>query len=115
MTRGRLQPVNVKRMETIMRNGLPAVLLALFVVSGCVSQHHEPGAEEVRLQLGMHYLAGGDYAAAERNFLRAQAAAPEDYRGRISAALPSSPTEIAFFAAVASLINASASSSVVAL
>ncbi|MSE15697.1 type IV pilus biogenesis/stability protein PilW, partial [Pantoea agglomerans] len=63
-----------------MRNGLPAVLLALFVVSGCVSQHHEPGAEEVRLQLGMHYLAGGDYAAAERNFLRAQAAAPEDYR-----------------------------------
>lgn len=80
MTRGRLQPVNVNRMETIMRNGLPAVLLALFVVSGCVSQHHEPGAEEVRLQLGMHYLAGGDYAAAERNFLRAQAAAPEDYR-----------------------------------
>jgi len=80
MTRGRLQPVNVNRMETIMRNGLPAVLLALFVVSGCVSQPYEPGAEEVRLQLGMHYLAGGDYAAAERNFLRAQAAAPEDYR-----------------------------------
>jgi len=63
-----------------MRNGLPAVLLALFVVSGCVSQPREPGAEEVRLQLGMHYLASGDAAAAERNFLRAQAAAPHDYR-----------------------------------
>lgn len=42
-----------------MRNGIPALLLALFVVSGCVSQPREPGAEEVRLQLGMHYLAGG--------------------------------------------------------
>jgi len=62
------------------RNGLPASVLALFVVSGCVSQPHSSGAEEVRLQLGMHYLAAGDYAAAERNFLRAQAAAPEDYR-----------------------------------
>ncbi|MGK3143326.1 type IV pilus biogenesis/stability protein PilW [Pantoea sp. C2G6] len=63
-----------------MRNGLPALLLALFVVSGCVSQPVQPGAEEVRLQLGMHYLASGDYTAAERNFLRAQAAAPDDYR-----------------------------------
>nr|WP_276047302.1 MULTISPECIES: type IV pilus biogenesis/stability protein PilW [unclassified Pantoea] len=75
-----MQPVNVRQRETIVRNGLPASVLALFVVSGCVSQPHSPGAEEVRLQLGMHYLAAGDYAAAERNFLRAQAAAPEDYR-----------------------------------
>ncbi|WP_288476854.1 type IV pilus biogenesis/stability protein PilW [uncultured Pantoea sp.] len=60
-----------------MRNGL---LLALLVVSGCVSQPHQPGGAGVRLQLGMYYLAGGDYTAAERNFLRAQAAAPGDYR-----------------------------------
>lgn len=64
----------------MMRNGLPVALLALFVVSGCVSHTRQPGAAEVRLQLGMHYLAAGDEAAAERNFLRAQAAAPEDYR-----------------------------------
>ena len=63
-----------------MRNGLPVALLALFVVSGCVSYTRQPGAAEVRLQLGMHYLAAGDEAAAARNFLRAQAAAPDDYR-----------------------------------
>lgn len=63
-----------------MRNGLPVLLLALFVVSGCVSQPGQSGAEEVRLQLGMHYLTSGAFAAAERNFLRAQAAAPDDYR-----------------------------------
>ena len=64
----------------MMSKGLPGILLALFVVSGCVSQTQSPGASELRLQLGMHYLAGGDEAAAERNFLRAQAAAPDDYR-----------------------------------
>jgi type IV pilus assembly protein PilF len=63
-----------------MGNGVPAGLLMLFVVSGCVSQTPQPGAAEVRLQLGMHYLAVDDYAAAQRNFLRAQAAAPHDYR-----------------------------------
>jgi type IV pilus assembly protein PilF len=67
-----------------MRKGLPAgvlaKLVALFVVSGCVSNTPQPGAAEVRLQLGMHYLAVEDYAAAQRNFLRAQAAAPRDYR-----------------------------------
>jgi len=63
-----------------MRKGLPVALLALFVVSGCVSHTQQPGAAEVRLQLGMHYLASGDEEAAERNFLRAQAAAPDDYR-----------------------------------
>ncbi len=64
----------------MMAKGLPGILLALFVVSGCVSHTQSPGAAELRLQLGMHYLAGGDEAAAERNFLRAQAAAPDDYR-----------------------------------
>lgn len=63
-----------------MRKGLPAGFLVLFVVSGCVSNTPQPGAAEVRLQLGMHYLAAEDYAAAQRNFLRAQAAAPRDYR-----------------------------------
>ncbi|MDL4912641.1 MAG: type IV pilus biogenesis/stability protein PilW [Enterobacterales bacterium endosymbiont of Blomia tropicalis] len=63
-----------------MHKGLSTGLLALFVVSGCVSKATPPGAAEVRLQLGMHYLAVGDYAAAQRNFLRAQAAAPRDYR-----------------------------------
>ncbi|MCZ4060463.1 type IV pilus biogenesis/stability protein PilW [Pantoea sp. LMR881] len=63
-----------------MSKGLLAALLALFVVSGCVSDAPHFRSAEVRLQLGMHYLAAGDYAAAQRNLLRAQAVAPRDYR-----------------------------------
>ncbi|MEZ3499461.1 type IV pilus biogenesis/stability protein PilW [Pantoea sp. KPR_PJ] len=63
-----------------MGKGLPASLLALIVVTGCVSRSPCSGAAETRLALGMHYLAAGDFAAASRNFQRAQAAAPRDYR-----------------------------------
>lgn len=63
-----------------MGKGLPASLLALIVVTGCVSQQPHSGAAETRLALGMHYLAAEDYASARRNFQRAQAAAPRDYR-----------------------------------
>ncbi|WP_367143772.1 type IV pilus biogenesis/stability protein PilW [Pantoea stewartii] len=67
-----------------MRKGAGARLLAVFVVSGCVSSSSQPGAAELRLQLGMHYLAVNDYSAARRNFLRAQAAAPKDYRVQLA-------------------------------
>lgn len=63
-----------------MGKGVPASLLALIVVTGCVSRAPQTGAAETRLALGMHYLAAGDFAAARRNFQRAQAAAPRDYR-----------------------------------
>lgn len=63
-----------------MGKGLPASLLALIVVTGCVSQPPHSGAAETRLALGMHYLAAEDYANARRNFQRAQAATPRDYR-----------------------------------
>ncbi len=67
-----------------MRKGAGARLLTVFVVSGCVSSPSQPGAAELRLQLGMHYLAVNDYSAARRNFLRAQAAAPKDYRVQLA-------------------------------
>ncbi|RPE02283.1 type IV pilus biogenesis/stability protein PilW [Candidatus Pantoea deserta] len=63
-----------------MGKGLPASLLALIVVTGCVSRNPYSGAAETRLALGMHYLAAGDVAAASRNLRRAEAAAPRDYR-----------------------------------
>lgn len=63
-----------------MRKGLPAALLAGFVVTGCVEAPSRHGAADIRLQLGLHYLAVKDYAAAQRNLLRAQQAAPRDYR-----------------------------------
>lgn len=64
-----------------MRTGLPAAVLAGFVVTGCVSDApHHRSAAEIRLQLGVHYLAVKEYAAAQRNLLRAQQAAPGDYR-----------------------------------
>ena len=63
-----------------MGKGLPCVLLALFVVTGCVSDSPHREMAEVRLQLGMHYLARQDYPAAQRNLLRAERAAPRDYR-----------------------------------
>ncbi len=58
-----------------MRKGLPAALLAGFVVTGCVEAPARHGAADIRLQLGLHYLAVKDYAAAQRNLLRAQQAA----------------------------------------
>ncbi len=63
-----------------MGKGMCTALLAVFVVSGCVRSPTQSGAAELRLQLGMHYLAVEDYPAARRNLLRAQAAAPQDYR-----------------------------------
>ncbi|ORM71382.1 type IV pilus biogenesis/stability protein PilW [Pantoea wallisii] len=64
-----------------MRKGLPAVLLAGFVVTGCVSEpSHTRSAADIRLQLGLHYLAVKDFTAAQRNLLRAQQDAPDDYR-----------------------------------
>ena len=63
-----------------MARGLPGVILSLFVVTGCVSQPASRGTAEVRLQLGLHYLARHHYQAAQRNLLRAEQAAPRDYR-----------------------------------
>ncbi|MDO6408954.1 type IV pilus biogenesis/stability protein PilW [Pantoea phytobeneficialis] len=63
-----------------MSKGLPAVLLAGFVVTGCVSEPAHQGAADIRLQLGLHYLAVQDFPSAQRNLLRAQQAAPQDYR-----------------------------------
>ncbi|MEJ1268053.1 hypothetical protein WDV93_15195 [Pantoea ananatis] len=60
-----------------MGKGMCTALLAVFVVSGCVRSPTQSGAAELRLQLGMHYLAVEDYPAARRNLLRAQAAAPQ--------------------------------------
>ncbi len=54
--------------------------LAAFVVTGCVNQPAHHRAADIRLQLGLHYLAAKQYAAAQRNLLRAQQAAPQDYR-----------------------------------
>ncbi|WP_312239812.1 type IV pilus biogenesis/stability protein PilW [Pantoea sp.] len=63
-----------------MGKGLPLLLMALFVVTGCVSKPMRQEIADVRLQLGMHYLARQDYPAAERNLLRAERATPRDYR-----------------------------------
>ncbi len=63
-----------------MRKGLFAAALAGFVVSGCVNHPVQQSAADIRLQLGLHYLSVKDYAAAQRNLLRAQQAAPKDYR-----------------------------------
>ena len=63
-----------------MRKGLSAAILAGFVVTGCVNHPAKQSAADIRLQLGLHYLAVKDYAAAQRNLLRAQQAAPKDYR-----------------------------------
>lgn len=63
-----------------MPHGLPVMILAGFVVTGCVNQTSRYGAADIRLQLGFHYLAVKDYAAAQRNLLRAQQDAPHDYR-----------------------------------
>ncbi len=63
-----------------MRKGIFAAMLAAFVVSGCVNHPERQSAADIRLQLGLHYLSAQDYAAAQRNLLRAQQAAPKDYR-----------------------------------
>ncbi|MCA1175859.1 MULTISPECIES: type IV pilus biogenesis/stability protein PilW [unclassified Pantoea] len=63
-----------------MHKGLSAVLLAVFVVTGCVNSPAQQGAADIRLQLGLHYLAVKDFEAAQRNLLRAERAAPRDYR-----------------------------------
>ena len=63
-----------------MRKGLLAVVVAGFVVSGCVNSPPNTRAADIRLQLGLHYLAVKDYGAAHRNLLRAERAAPKDYR-----------------------------------
>lgn len=63
-----------------MGKGLPTVLGLLFVVTGCVREPIHPEVAEVRLQLGMHYLARQNYPAAQRNLLRAERAAPRDFR-----------------------------------
>ncbi len=63
-----------------MLKGLSAVVLASFVVTGCVNSPPRQSAADIRLQLGMHYLAVKDYGAAQRNLLRAASSAPRDYR-----------------------------------
>ncbi len=55
--------------------GLPAV----FLITACTSPPG-PAAGEIRLQLGLQYLAIGEYTAAERNLRRAVNASPDDYR-----------------------------------
>ncbi|MFC6377833.1 type IV pilus biogenesis/stability protein PilW [Tatumella terrea] len=55
--------------------GLPVVLL----FAGC-TPHPGPVAGEIRLQLGLQYLAVGEYTAAGRNLWRAVKASPDDYR-----------------------------------
>ncbi len=57
-----------------MHKGISAALLAGFVVTGCVEAPARHGAADIRLQLGLHYLAVKDYAAAQRNLLRRAAA-----------------------------------------
>jgi len=51
-----------------------------FVVTGCVTAPPVHHAADIRLQLGLHYLAVNDFAAATRNLQRAQHMAPKDYR-----------------------------------
>lgn len=63
-----------------MRKGLFATVCAGFVVTGCVNSTPQQRAADIRLQLGLHYLAVKDYAAAQRNLLRAKQVAPKDYR-----------------------------------
>ena len=55
--------------------GLPVV----FLFTAC-TPHPGPVAGEIRLQLGLQYLAAGEYTAAERNLRRAVKASPDDYR-----------------------------------
>ncbi|ORM62958.1 type IV pilus biogenesis/stability protein PilW [Pantoea rodasii] len=63
-----------------MRKGLPAILFTGFVVTGCVNPPPPQNAADIRLQLGLHYLAVKEYGAAQRNLFRAERVAPQDYR-----------------------------------
>ncbi len=63
-----------------MLKGLGIAVAAGFVVTGCVTGPSSHRAADIRLQLGLHYLAANNLAAAERNLLQAQRVAPEDYR-----------------------------------
>nr|WP_229655818.1 MULTISPECIES: type IV pilus biogenesis/stability protein PilW [Erwiniaceae] len=58
----------------------------MFLVSGCVTKSERTTSVQGRLQLGLAYLARGDYVAAQRNLQRAVAAAPEDYRTQLGMA-----------------------------
>ncbi|WP_439212598.1 type IV pilus biogenesis/stability protein PilW [Duffyella gerundensis] len=61
------------------------LLWLCLVVSGCVQNQHRDAAQ-ARLQLGLAWLEMADYAAAERNLLRAQAASPADFRVQLALA-----------------------------
>ena len=63
-----------------MLKGLGIAVAAGFVVTGCVTGSSSHRAADIRLQLGLHYLAANNLAAAERNLLQAQRVAPADYR-----------------------------------
>lgn len=69
-----------------MKKGFSASMLAMIVVTGCVSKTPHPDVADIRLALGMQYLAARDFAAAQRNFQRARAAAPHDYRVQLALA-----------------------------
>ena len=68
-----------------MHKGISAALLAGFVVTGCVKAPARHGAADIRLQLGLHYLAVKDYAAAQRSCARSEPRAITGCRWRARA------------------------------
>ena len=64
----------------MLRNaGIARGILVMCLFTACAPPP-EPVAGEIRLQLGLQYLAIGEYTAAERNLRRAAKASPDDYR-----------------------------------
>lgn len=64
-----------------MRKGLRCLMaLAALTLTACASRQPETGSAQIRLQLGLIYLAQDALPAARRNLQRALQDAPQDYR-----------------------------------
>lgn len=77
---------SIRRMHLSMCKGLHALLLSAFLISGCASDTVSQSAAELRLQLGLKYLALGDLTAAQRNLLKAEAVLSQDHRLQLAMA-----------------------------
>lgn len=58
----------------------PLVLASILLLCACTQPSSVTGTANIRLQLGLYYLASQDYFSAERNLRKAQQADPTDYR-----------------------------------
>lgn len=68
-----------------MGNGFP-LWLALLLLTGCQQTQHPNELAQIRLQLGLDYLAGDNLSAAQRNLQQAVTLSPQDYRTHLAMA-----------------------------